>query len=331
MLMGRYTALVCGIVAACWAYAGDSTGLILVGQARMGNGLREVEPTKLEAALALALELTTRYSLVPPSVRDSLVEQFLREGRSPTALAVAQQLGCAAICFALAERFVHLLRVELVFRWAPTFESEQRGVGYALLRHVRAPSGEFLYDPALLEATQRAVAVAFGDSALYAHLEPPFRIYPAAVLAVVSIAYRDDPHLPAWQLFRQKVVTSYDAVLTVIDTARFHPRVVVCDVDTRDSLYARAGWIEPENYNPPSPVELALLARMGVEYIVSGSFERCLEGGQLRLELYRLSLDGEHCRTEYLGRAEGLIAEDSVPTFRSLVRQLAGQLLWQNL
>lgn len=327
--MHRYGVLFVGILSLGWAYQEPLPERILVAQTRMGGGLSDIAATKLEAALALAFELTGRYSLVPTPVRDSLVESLLQAGHRPTALAVAQRLGCRAICFALAERFVHLLRVELVLRWAPTFELEQRGTGYALVRHVWLPSGELLPDPALLEAAQRAVAAALGDSTLYAELEPPFRISPASLLAVGSIAYSDDPQLPTWKLFQEKVVTSYDAVLNIIDTARFHPRLVVCDIDTRDSIYARGGWMEPENYNPPAGTELELLARMGVEYYVSGSFERFSDGALLRLELYRLSSNGTHLQR--VGSVEGSVTEDSVPTFRSLVRRLAGQLLWQSL
>lgn len=305
--------------------------MVLIAQARMGKGFHHLSPTKLEAALTLALELTERYRVVPVAVRDSIVSALSREGIPPTALEVAHRLNCSALCFALAERFVHLVRVEVVLRWGPSFEPEQRGVGYALARYARRDSDEPLYDPVLLEAAQRALATALGDSMLYAQREPPFRVYPAAVLAVSSIAYVDDPHLPPWQLFAQKTVTSYDAVLNIIDTARFHPRFVVCDIDTRDSIYATGKWLEPENYNPPTSLELQLLERMGVEHIVSGSFYRIPNGGQLQLGLYRLRRKGDTVIPELLRSTEALVTEDSVSAFRTTLRHLTGQLLWQSL
>ena len=303
---------------------------VLIAQARMGAGLEQLAASKLEAALTLALEVTGRYSVVPVAVRDSLVQLLQHRGEPPTALAVARELGCQGVCFALAERFVHLLRVEVVFRWGPAFAEEHRGVGYALVRHVWVGSGEPLYDPALLEAAQRAIAVACGDSGLYSKHEPPLRVFPAAVLAVSGLAYVDAPDMPRWQLFAREVVTSYEAVLEAIDTARHHPHYVVCDIDTRDSIYARAGFFEPENYNPPTPQELSLLAQMGVEYVLTGRFLRVPEGARLSLELYRLRWVGGSLVPEYLRSVEGSVVEDSSRALRRTVRQLVGELLWGN-
>ncbi|MCS7176405.1 MAG: hypothetical protein NZ960_02080 [Candidatus Kapabacteria bacterium] len=302
---------------------------ILIAQARLGTGFAGFGTQKLEAAITLAVEVSGRYTVVPALQRDSVIEALQREGLAPTVRAVAQRLGCTAICFALAERFVHLVRVEVVLRWAPEYESESRGVGYALARYARVGSGEPLYDPALLEATQRAFALCVGDSTLYATHEPPLRVYPAPLLAVSSISYSEEPGLPPWQLFRQKVVSSYDAVLNAIDTARHHPRFVVCDIDTRDSIYALGRLREPENYNPPTALELELLANMGVEYLLAGSFQRTSEGAHLRMELYRLSRVGQAIAPELIAAADTKVHDDSVLEFRRAVRKLVGQLLWQ--
>lgn len=316
-------------LAVWWAYAGQSS-CVLIAEARLGRGLSQLRAVKLEAALTLALEVTGRYHVVPVLVRDSVVVVLQQRGDTPTAQAVARQLGCGAVCFALAECFVHLLRVELAFRWAPEFTRESRGVGYALVRYARHDTRDLLYDPALLEATQRALAVALGDSGLYLGQEPPLRIVPAALMAVGSIAYEEAPELPPWQLFARKVVTSYEAVLEAIDTARHHPCYVVCDIDTRDSIYARAGFFEPENYNPPTPQELALLAQMEVQYFLAGWLRRVPEGARLRLELYRLRWSGGTVVPELVDAREASIAEDSSQVLRRTVRQLTGQLLWQS-
>ncbi|MCS7170587.1 MAG: hypothetical protein NZ949_08215, partial [Candidatus Kapabacteria bacterium] len=311
-------------------YGHPTTSVILLAQVQVGSMLQALSPAKLEAALTAALEVTGRYSVVPTVLRDSVVVLLQREGQVPTALAVARRLNCSALCFALAERFVHLVRVEVALRWAPEFEEERRGVGYALLRYVQVGSEDFLYDPSLLEATQRAVAVALGDSDLYAALDPPLRVYPAPLLAVCGIAYSEESGLPPWQLFLQKVVTSYDAVLSAIDTARFHPRFVVLDIDTRDTIYAMGRLFEPENYNPPTLVELGLLLQMGVEYFLSGSLHRTREGAQLRMELYRIGQTRGGIVPELVCAAQSFVSEDSLQRFRKVVRHLVGQLLWQN-
>ncbi len=302
---------------------------VLIAQARLGGGLSQLSPTKLEAALTLALEVTGKYAVVPSPVRDSVVQLLQAQGQEPTALAVARQLGCSVLCFALAERFVHVVRAEVVLRWGKEFEHEHRGIGYALVRYARYGSGELLLDPALLEAVQRALAVALGDSMLYAQMEPPLRVYPAALVAVGGISYEDEPSLPPWQLFARKVVTSYEAVLSAVDTIRAHPRFVPCDVDTRDSIYALGRLYEPENYTAPTPLELRLLAQMEVAWLVAGVLRRVPEGAHLRMDLYRLNRTAQGVEPHYVRSAEGLVREDSSRALRATVKQVVGQLLWE--
>jgi hypothetical protein len=145
---------------------------------------------------------------------------------------------------------------------------------------------------------------------------------------VGGLEYRDTGELRRWEWFARKVVTSYDAVLQLIDTLRRHPGYVVCDIDSRDTLFARAGLMEPENYRPPSPVELRLLRAAEVDYYVWGTIERVPEGARIRLQLARLQGDARNAWLEPVREVEGSVAEDSVVLFRKQLRQLGGELLW---
>ncbi len=302
--------------------------LVLIVQPQMGLGLDTVSPAKLEAALVLALELSGRFTVVAALSRDSVVEELRSRGQEPTAVAVAQRLGCGRMLFARADRLQHLVRVEVVFRFGENFAQEQRGRGFALIRYAHRTGGTLLLDPALLEAAQRAIAVAVGDSMLYAAQEGPFCVVPAPLLVVGGLEYRDTGELRRWDWFARKVVTSYDAVLQLIDTLRRHPGYVVCDIDSRDTLFARAGLMEPENYRPPSPVELRLLRAAEVDYYVWGTIERVPEGARIRLQLARLQGDARNAWLEPVREVQGSVAEDSVALFRKRLRQLGGELLW---
>jgi len=302
--------------------------LVLIVQPQMGSGLDTVSPAKLEAALVLALELSGRFTAVAALSRDSVVEELRSRGQEPTAIAVAQRLGCGRMLFARADRLQHLVRVEVVFRFGENFAQEQRGRGFALIRYAHRTGGTLLLDPALLEAAQRAIAVAVGDSMLYIAQAEPFCIVPAPLLVVGGLEYRDTGELRRWDWFARKVVTSYDAVLQLIDTLRRHPGYVVCDIDSRDTLFARAGLVEPENYRPPSAVELRLLRAAEVDYYVWGTVERVPEGARIRLQLARLQGDARNAWLEPVREVEGSVAEDSVALFRKRLRQLGGELLW---
>jgi hypothetical protein len=282
----------------------------------------QLPPQKIEAGLVLAFQASARYELV--TLRDSVAQQLRRAGISVDSIAVV--LGARWRASVECDRFEHLLRIELVLR-SPM--SVRRGIGYGLIRHRWARSDEPVADPALLEALERALCVAVGDTLLYARTDSARGIRPAALVAVTSMELRDNPSvLPRWELFEDAIATSYSGVLAAITGAQRSPWAVTLDVDTRDSIYAQFRLYGPESLMPPSEQELAALAFFGVEAVVSGALVRTTEGARIELRLWRIGANGS--RT-LIRQREALLNDDSKVKYLETVAELGKALLAEPL
>ncbi|RMF33919.1 MAG: hypothetical protein D6747_05940 [Chlorobiota bacterium] len=282
----------------------------------------QLPPQKIEAGLVLAFQASARYELV--TLRDSVAQQLRRAGISVDSIAVV--LGARWRASVECDRFENLLRTELVLR-SPA--EVRRGIGYGLIRHRWARSDEPVADPALLEALERALCVAVGDTLLYARTDSASGIRPAALVAVTSMELRDNPSvLPRWELFEDAIATSYSGVLAAITGAQRSPWAVTLDVDTRDSIYAQFRLYGAEPLMPPSEQELAALAFFGVEAVVSGALVRTTEGARIELRLWRIGANGS--RT-LIRQREALLNDDSKVKYLETVAELGKALLAEPL
>lgn len=276
-----------------------------------------ISPSKVEAALALAARLSQRCTLL--TLRDSTVRRWPSTLHASLEWRSSLQGGTMSVAL---DRFENLLRVELTFRHA---QQERRGIGYALVRHRWENSDEPLLDPALLEASQRALAIALGDSLLYGASNGSTVVFPATLAVVTNIELRDDPSLlPRWELFEDALATSYSGILAAITAAQRSPYYVTLDIDTRDSIYAQFRLYEPEPTMPPSQQELQALVYFGIEAVINGTLERTQQGALLQLRLYRIE-GGKTLRL--VRQIERVLSDDSRVRYLETVAALVEELL----
>ncbi|HYF03786.1 MAG TPA: hypothetical protein VEC36_10450, partial [Patescibacteria group bacterium] len=233
----------------------------VLASAQVGQELLNVTSSKVDAAFELAANVSGYYRLISSTRRDSLSEAFKNQGKQPTALSAAQVLKPERLFFARVNAFKNLLRVELISRRPPDYSTETHGVGYALLRYANQATGEILYDPAILEAMQRAMIAVEGKSDMFLKADGKLRVEPAETIVAGGIDFENNGITRKWELFEDKVVNSYDAVETIFSILKDNPRYVAVDIGTRDSMYATNGLYMVENYNPPSKLEVETLDR----------------------------------------------------------------------
>lgn len=278
----------------------------------------KLSPQKIEAGLVLAFRTSGRYELT--TLHDSIAQQLHHAGISLDSIATA--LGARWRASIECDRFEHLLRAELVFR---SGGQTRRGIGYGLIRHRWAESDEPVADPALLEAIERALCVAVGDTLLYARNDSAIGVRPAALVTVTSMELRDNPSvLPLWEIFEDAIATSYSGVLAAITGAQRSPWFVTLDQDTRDSMYAQFRFYEPESLMPPSQQELAALEFFGIDAVISGALVRTPEGARIELRLWRIGANGS--RT-LIRQREAVLDADSRVKYLETVANLASALL----
>ncbi len=295
----------------------------LIGNIKLGKEVSDLQELKVEAALTLAGGIAEKFKVVPLSVRDSVAQKIVEKNKVPAVSAIAEKLAVDRILFVTVNRVENMLRVDIVSVDAGNMSSKTEGTGYALLHFINERTDKDVYDPTLLAAVQRAIAVCEGDSSLYKNAPGKFSVIPAPTLVIGGIDFQDNKEYPLWDLYARMPVTSYDMVQTIFETARDCRDYVVYDIDTRDTIYAMFNLIYVENYRAPTKFELEILNKFQVDYYLSGVFRR-LEGGA-ELELSINKIIGEKLKP--LKSEKGELKSDDLYSLRDLVKSLTKKLL----
>lgn len=296
---------------------------LLLAGVTTGPHATAVTSNKVFAALQLIDKALPGYASTPVDARDSIVRALERRGAAATAQSIGAEVGADRLLFVRVDRLENILRIALTIRYGDAFDSTAEGVGYALIRYRREGSEERIYDPAVLAALQRALAMAERSHDLFADCEGVMRIRPAAQLVVSGLGYRDEPGAAQWTLFEEKIISAYSATLDIIATATDDPRFVVYDIDSRDSLYALQGLYYVENYREPTETELAALSAFGVRHLISGTFVRAPHGADLSLSLCLIKSN----RCNSIATVTSSLSEDSHSALQSAVWDLTTRLL----
>ncbi len=280
-----------------------------------------VSASKVEAGLALALDLTARFEYVPSAVRDSLIADQTAD--PVTTLQAAEIVGADIAAFAQCIRLANLVRAEITLRAGDSLATEQRGVGYAAIRHYN-DSG-VVADPAILTALQRALCRALEDDSLYAGAPDDLRVFPSTLIGIGGIAFENDSAITTrWNLFEDRTVVSYDMAINLVHELQSAPYLTVVDLDTRDSMFAMGGLMLIENDRPVSNSELRILRLFDVHHIITGAFTRDQKGALLRLHWCRIEPDGRYTIER---SAERRVMEDSAVQAREAVLEAVREII----
>ncbi|HLP28744.1 MAG TPA: hypothetical protein VK147_08890 [Candidatus Didemnitutus sp.] len=299
---------------------------VLVGGIQFDSTDPYISAYKVEAALAIALEASGRYALIPNVTRDSLVRTARNDSMSVQV--AADRLGAELIAFCSIGRIANLVRMEVVIVGGDGWVVTTSGVGYGTSFLQSDSSKKRIIDPAILSATQRALCVAVLDSALYAQADSGFIVRPTQLAAVGGIEFVvSNPDLAPWSIMREKIAASYDAVSTIVAAMRQSAEISVVDIESRDSIYALAGLYMVENYNPLSRSELTILKGFEVTHVITGRFERKKGGAELTLIYNEIKPDASYTPIK---KAQFMVAVDSKLAFqdgvRACLRKLFGSI-----
>lgn len=297
--------------------------LMIVG-IEIGKGLKDLPPSKVEAAFALAVALSDYFDLIPPRVVDSVVNSYKEKYSSFTIINLGYTLNADYLVYFNLNKFKNILRCDITLYSGDNFQKATSGKGFAYLNYIDTVTNKHIYDPSLLLAIQRAFAAATRDSSLYVKADK--KILPAITLVISGIEFKKNPNLPTWSLFANSVVNSYFLIEKIFEVASKSFKYQPFDIETRDSIYATFNFYAPENYKAPNQMELYALRRFEVETIITGSFEQTKEGGILTLILAKFTSEG---LTE-VNRVQGLVEKDSLVELEKVIEELTPKLLGEN-
>ena len=296
---------------------------VLIGQIKVGGKAKEITDTKIEAALSLAAYISNRYTIISLTDRDSVAYTLKSKGIEPKITNIAKELKADEVFFVSVNRLENILRMDITSVNIVKPDKKLSGLGYGYINFKIGDDEKNIYDPTLLVAAQRALAVVSDNPDLFSHLSGKLKVVPAKPLVVTGIEYIDDPTLNKWELFYSKVVTSFDAVETIFNTTRVCNDYVVYDILTRDSLYAIFNAYLVENYNAPTQFEIQSLQKFGIDQYITGYLRRINTGAELNLKLFKI---GEN-QVDMISSVTGEFNDDSVEKMRSLIAELTRKLL----
>ncbi len=299
---------------------------IILGKVSQGPGADSISTYKFEAAFTLAVGMSQKYRLISADYRDSVIAALREENPNLNMIDIANACNADIVAAANVGILKNMMRVDLALADIKN-KINRKGVGYGLLNY-RKLDEKPLYDPTLLKATQRSFANALENDSLYQDAPEGFNVKPAAPLVVGGIEFINDMQaqdsLMTWDLFEKKVVNSYDLCESIFEEASFSPDYAVYDIDSRDSLYAMLKLFGIENYNTPSAVELQGLAKIEVEYYITGKFTQLPFAARLELSLYRINPQGSLFEIK---NVKGLLKLDKIDEMRKVAKELTDELL----
>lgn len=298
---------------------------IMLGNYIAGRNVavEDISETKADAALSLATRLTQNYDFIEKSERDTIAQKFYDEGKKPILLDVAKIARADEVAFMRADRFINMLRVELLFVDVNDTTKRQKGEGFAHLNYRQAATEKTLFDPSLLTATQRAFADAKKNSKLYSNQIGNLNVKPAPTLILTGIGFSLPIGIRPWNLYDARISSSFSALEEIFQVAKKSSDFVAYDLETRDSIYSLFKLYVVENYNLPTLNEIDALRKFNVGYFIAGSYEQLPEAAEISLSIYKINeKDVEKIKT-----VADILYEDKLEEMNKLVAKLAKKLL----
>jgi hypothetical protein len=294
---------------------------ILLAGIEVGKEMKNVTPSKVEAAFAFSMLMGQFFDIIPPKYADSISAQLSKEGKENSILALANHFSADYIAYINVNRFKNILRTDITLLSGKEFKNKSTGTGYAFVNYRDSIDEKLLYDPSITLSIQRSFAIAVKDSLLYAKLANP--VFPARSLVISGIEFRNNPEYYKWNLFTNEVENSYFLLESIFHSASKSKYYIVFDFDSRDAIYSSFKFYSPENYKAPNQMELYALRQFEVQTFITGSFTRFDGGAELILVHQEFSNEG----LTVINRVRGVLETDSKVELEKFVEKLTKELL----
>ena len=299
---------------------------VISAKVESGSGLETVSPFKIDAAFNIIDNLLPSLDYITEIQKDSLKKELLLNDVDNEDINFSffyDSLHASYAAIVKINRLKNILGLNLTLQSKSDSLPTMQGQGWALLKYRDYKTEEALLDPAILNCLQMAYSDAVGDSLIFHNVDSNFRIYPHNTIVVGGLNFIGNDKFVEWQLFDDKVVTSYDAVENIFDEIRKSNSFVPFDVETRDTLYSLFNMYGIENYDAPTQFEIKSLNEMMVDLYLTGEFERVSEGANLKLHICRVTSNG----LEIKNTVKGFLEEDSIAEYRKLIRLKTQELI----
>jgi hypothetical protein len=302
---------------------------ILLTEVALGDNITNVSTKKIEIAFTTACLLSKEYEpLLPKEIVKELRQKNLPYSNLKEITQNLSQVNVSYVSQLSILRLGNVLRISMKVDNVNDTLPAQTGIGYSLLNYrVSNAKDSILYDVALLEGIQKALAIAVKKPKLFASLEGKLQVIPSSPLIIGGIAFFGNDSFPKWDLFKEKTAVSYDAVASMFLEMKDNKNFTTYDIDSRDSLFAMFHLYGLENYQAPTVQEIKAMYANEVTHYITGTFVRTAEGADLQLIL--CYVNGKTTKLNALYSSKASIKNDSKLEFKDILIKTLRDLLRQ--
>ncbi|GAB5466338.1 MAG: hypothetical protein Kapaf2KO_17740 [Candidatus Kapaibacteriales bacterium] len=305
--------------------------LYLPATIKIGKGMDGYTQDQAETGLSLAFALSQKALIYPQSMIDSVISSKGDDISEMDALKLAREVGTDNILFANISRIEQMLRVSLVS--LPLKEiAEGEGLREALAKGKQAEGFAYInlwrddkpvIDPALVKASQRALADLMQDSLLYSGKEKAYEVFPWPNIAIGGFDIVDSTglELPN-KIFKDKTLSGFAASEVAFEELAENGPFVTWDIASRDTVMTLERFYGVENDRISNPAEQKTLWKAGVDQILLGSIKRTETGGIVTVYIGHLSSNGFKRYNSSVAIFEGETIKDLIPAVRKAVSEI---------
>lgn len=296
---------------------------VMIGKIEFGNHIDSLPLWKVDAAMILVDKLTKKFNYFPMKTKIEIIDSLQKSNiKNPTKSFIEKQKINWVFNFRI-NQLQNILGVTLQAINISDSSKVFTDNGFAYLNLKDTLKKVNIYDIALSNAMQRAIAKTLKDSSMFSKAYEEYRVFPFPTLVVGGLEFIEDSKFTKWSLFTKKQVTSYDIVESIWEETYKQNRFIAYDIESRDSLYTMFNIFGIENYNKPRPFELKALSEFEVQYFITGTFQRVSTGAKIKMQLCKVNkYDLEVVLTQ-----EEITTEDSIDELRKSIKSTTKKLI----
>ena len=296
---------------------------VTLGSVELGSHAEKLPIWKVDAAMNLVDKFTSKFTYYPLKERNEILDSLTKNGSKNAFKSFLKEKNIYWVFNFRINQIQNILGVTLEAINLSDSTKKYSDYGFAYLNLKDTLKKTNIYDIALTNAIQRAIAKTLKDSTMFKSAYKEYQAYPFPTLAVGGLEFINNDKFTKWNLFKDKQVTSYDMVESIWEEVYKQERFIAYDIESRDSLYTLFNVYGIENYTKPRPFEIKALNQMEVQYFITGTFQRVADGARIKMQICRVN----KYNLDVVLSQEEILTDDSIDELRKSVKSCTKKLI----
>lgn len=297
--------------------------IVTIGKVEYGSKIDSLPIWKVDAAMNLIDKFTKKFAYFPMKEKAFILDSLNKENIGEPYNHFIKEYDINWIFNFRINKLQNILGVTLNAIKISDSTKVYIDNGFSYLNLKDTSGDQNIYDVALTNAMQRAIAKTLKDSTMFKSAIDEYKTYPFPTLVVGGLEFINSDKFVKWNLFNDKQVTSYDMTESIWEETYNQNRFIAYDIESRDSLYTLFNIYGIENYDKPTPFELKALSQMEVKYFITGTFQRVSSGARIKMHICRVNKSN----LDVIVTQEGMVNEDSLDELRKSVKTTTKKLI----